>query len=346
MLLSKPVSPNSQTNHLFTCQQGFEPLLSGELQQHGFQPLESGSGWVYAAGSGETGLCFAWLQMKDVSVFDVPSVNAQATGLLDFFISQIRGVQLPEGWPLVFRFAAEEKGLGQRTKALEKEFRARLKKRMARLERTAADELSRGSAEQQGLFIFMAGFSKLFAAVTVQSGGQQRMADDPAAPSRSYLKTEEAFAVLGIEPSPGETVVDLGAAPGGWSYSAAKRGASVTAIDNGPMKGGAKDHPLIRHLREDAFKFMPAAGECYHWLFCDLVEDPYHVMQLIERWLRGKHCRRFVVNLKFGRADALGLLAKVLDPNGRLRPHCTTLTVRHLFHDRDEFTLVGEVRGE
>ena len=345
MLSSPPVSPDSQSNHLFTCQQGFEPLLSGELQQHGFQPQESGPGWVCAAGSGAVELCFAQLYMKDVSVWDVLSVNAQASGLLGFFIQQISGVQLPEGWPLVFRFAAEEKGLGQRTKALEKEFRARLKKRMARLERTASDELLRGSSESQGLFVFMVGFSRLFAVVTVRSGGQQRMADDPAAPSRSYLKTEEAFVVLGIEPAPGETVVDLGAAPGGWSYSAAKRGASVTAIDNGSMKGGAKDHPLIRHLHEDAFKFMPAVGECYDWLFCDLVEDPYHVMQQIECWLRGNYCRRFVVNLKFGRADALGLLAKVLDPAGRLRPHCTILTVRHLFHDRDEFTLVGEVRS-
>lgn len=336
--------PNSQSNHLFTCQPGFEPLLSGELRQHGFQPLESGSGWVYAAGPVPSELCFAWLQMLDVAMFDDPAINAQASGLLEFFLRQINGVQLPEGWPLIFRFAGEEKGLGRRAKALEKELRIRLKKRMARLERTAVSEMPRGTSEQQGLFVFITGFSSLFAAATVRSGGQRRMADDPSAPSRSYLKTEEAFTVLGIEPSPGQTVADLGAAPGGWSYSAARRGASVTAIDNGPLKGGAENHPLIRHLREDAFKFTPAAGERFDWLFCDLVEDPYHVMQLIERWLKNNYCRRFVVNLKFGRADALDLLSKVLDPDGRLRPHCSALTVRHLFHDRDEFTLVGSVR--
>ncbi len=339
------MSFNLQSNHLFTCQPGFESLLSGELLHHGFQPQDSGPGWVYAAGTGSRELCFAHLQLKEVSILTSPSVNTQAAELLDFFIQQVAGVQLAEGWPLIFRFAAEEKGLGQRTKALEKEFRVRLKKRMARLERTAAPEMPRGLSNPQGLFIFMAGFSRLFVSTAVWSGGQQRMADDPAAPSRSYLKTEEAFVVLGVEPASGETVVDLGAAPGGWSYSAAQRGATVTAIDNGPMKGGAKDHPLIHHLREDAFKFMPAEGECYDWLFCDLVEDPYHVMQLVERWLTGNYCRRFVVNLKFGRADALGLLAQVLDPNGRICPRCKELKVRHLFHDRDEFTLVGEVRG-
>lgn len=86
------------------------------------------------------------------------------------------------------------------------------------------------------------------------------MADDDAAPSRSYLKVEEAYIVLGREPQAGETVVDLGAAPGGWSYSAAKRGATVVAIDNGPLKGGAFGNQLITHRLEDAFKFQPPAG--------------------------------------------------------------------------------------
>ena len=36
---------------------------------------------------------------------------------------------------------------------------------------------------------------------------------------------EEAFVVLRQEPAADESVCDLGAAPGGWSYSAAKRGA-------------------------------------------------------------------------------------------------------------------------
>jgi 23S rRNA (cytidine2498-2'-O)-methyltransferase len=105
------------------------------------------------------------------------------------------------------------------------------------------------------------------------------MADDSLAPSRSYLKVEEAYIVLGREPVAGETVVDLGAAPGGWSYSAAKRGARVIAVDNGPLKGGALDHPLIEHRREDAFHFQPPTGEVIGWLFCDLVEEPHHVMR-------------------------------------------------------------------
>jgi 23S rRNA (cytidine2498-2'-O)-methyltransferase len=334
----------TQANNLFICQPGFEDLLSAELESLGFQATGSGRGWTIAAGDLGQSPCFAHHWLKETRPVAGESVNALAGSLLELFMQQIQGVLLPENWPLVFRFADGDKGLGQRVKAVEKEFRVRLKKRMARLERTSTPELPRGCGSFDGFFVFFSGFNTAHAAASFWNGGQRRMADDPSAPSRSYLKTEEAFVVMGREPQPGETVVDLGAAPGGWSYSAAKRGASVVAIDNGPMKGGALDHPLIEHRRDDAFKFMPAPGQTFDWLFCDLVEDPHHVMRLIEQWFAGRHCRRFVINLKFGRANANALLRRVLDPAGPLARHCAELSVRHLFHDRDEFTLTGSIR--
>jgi 23S rRNA (cytidine2498-2'-O)-methyltransferase len=143
----------------------------------------------------------------------------------------------------------------------------------------------------------------------------------------------------------GELVVDLGAAPGGWSYSAAKRGARVIAIDNGPLKGGALDHPLIEHRLEDAFGFRPNADEPVDWLFCDLVEDPHHVARnLITPWLINGWCRRFVVMLKIGRVNASELLAEMTAANSAFVRTTSLLRVRHLYHDREEFTLVGELK--
>ncbi|HEX7927769.1 MAG TPA: SAM-dependent methyltransferase, partial [bacterium] len=71
-------------------------------------------------------------------------------------------------------------------------------------------------------------------------GGVHRMPQDALAPSRSYLKVEEALDVmrqsgLGGSPRPNETVVDLGAAPGGWTWAFLKRGCRVQAVDNGPL---------------------------------------------------------------------------------------------------------------
>jgi len=172
------------------------------------------------------------------------------------------------------------------------------------------------------------------------------MADDEAAPSRSYLKIEEAYIVLGHEPQNGETVVDLGAAPGGWSYSAAKRGAQIIAVDNGPLKGGALNHPAIAHRLEDAFKFQPPAGTVYDWLFCDLVEEPHHVLQnIVQPWLANGWCRRFVINLKFGHVDSIRLLEELRASASPFFNHARNLRIRHLYHDREEFTVVGEVNS-
>lgn len=203
----------------------------------------------------------------------------------------------------------------------------------------------RGSVRPRGLFVFLPAFGRAFAARAAVLGGQRRMADDAKAPSRSYLKVEEACGVLGCQPASAELVVDLGAAPGGWSYSAARRGARVIAVDNGPLKGGARDHPLIEHRREDVFGFRPPAGTGVDWLFCDLVEDPHHVARnLIAPWLETGWCRRYVINLKFGRADPLALLRGVTTPDSIFARRSGLLCVRHLYHDREELTVVGELR--
>lgn len=189
--------------------------------------------------------------------------------------------------------ARQVQALGRRAKAVEEELSTKLKARMSRVWKLATTERP-GPGPARGLFVFMPDFDRAFVSRDALCGGQRRMADDPQAPSRSYLKAEEAYAVLGREPAAGETVVDLGAAPGGRSYSAAKRGARVVAVDNGPLKAGAI-HALVEHREEDAFKL--------------------------------------------GRADAL----KALDRAAKaLKPHRSLYRARHLYHDREEITFVGE----
>jgi 23S rRNA (cytidine2498-2'-O)-methyltransferase len=100
---------------------------------------------------------------------------------------------------------------------------------------------------------------------------------------------------------------------------------------------------LIGHRLEDAFKFAPAAGQVFNWLFCDLLEEPHHVVQnLVTPWLARGWCRRFVINLKFGRTDPLALLRDVRAPGSPFATHAATRRIRHLYHDREEFTLVGQ----
>ena len=328
---------------LSLCQHGYEALLERELTGAGLAVTEKGSGWALAAEGEAAGLAFPSLTLLAPREFKGESVNALAQQLADFFLESLRGERIDAAWPCIFQTVPEVVGLGRRASGVEKAFGELLKKKLSRIAKLAAADLPRGAGPVRGLFVFFADFGRVFAAREAWSGGQRRMADDDAAPSRSYLKVEEAYLVLGREPQPEETVVDLGAAPGGWSYSAAKRGARVIAVDNGPLKGGAFGNPLIEHRLEDAFKFSPPAGVSYDWLFCDLVEEPHHVMQnIVTPWLVNGWCRRFVINLKFGHVDSLALLGELRAGDSAFARHAANFRIRHLYHDREEFTVVGE----
>lgn len=336
---------------LFLCQHGFERLLEGELASVGVAARSVGPGWAAAdpmagdsAVPAAAELCFPHLILRAPQEVRGGSVNALAQGLADFLLTALRGERVEVPWPCVFREVAEVPGLGRRAAAVEKALQEVLERKLRRVARLALPTMPPGSGPTRGLAVFAADFDRFFAAREFWRGGQRRMADDPLAPSRSYLKVEEAYGVLGREPAPSETVCDLGAAPGGWSYSAAKRGARVVAVDNGPLKGGALGHPGIEHRREDAFRFAPSPDGGFDWMFCDLVEDPQHVLHdLVTPWLERGWCRRFVVNLKFGRADPLALLRLLRAPGGVLARRAPRARIRHLLHDREELTIVGEV---
>jgi 23S rRNA (cytidine2498-2'-O)-methyltransferase len=330
---------------LSLCQHGYEALLERELVEAGLVVAGKGSGWVRAAEGDPELLAFPQISLLAERDFTGESVNGLAQQLADFFFESLRGERIEAAWPCVFSMVPEVVGLGRRASAVEKAFLELLKKKLSRIAKLAQPDAPRTSGKIRGLFVFFADFGRVYASRDAWLGGQRRMADDDAAPSRSYLKVEEAYIVLGREPQAGETVVDLGAAPGGWSYSAAKRGAQVIAVDNGPLKGGAFGNPRIEHRLEDAFKFAPPAGQVYDWLFCDLVEEPHHVMRnIVTPWLSGGWCRRFVINLKFGHVDALALLREIRAADSPYVQYVTGLRIRHLYHDREEFTVVGELK--
>ncbi len=328
------------------CQPGFESFAEAELRAHGIPVAERGAGWLRSDASAVPAeLCFAHAILTDAVEATGGSVNALAARAAEVFFASAREERFEGAWPVVSRCAGGLDGLARRADGVERAVLELVRKRMARVARLAEQTAPRGIGRTRGLFLFFADFGRVFVARECLCGGQRRMADDPLAPSRSYLKVEEAYGVLGREPAAGETVADLGAAPGGWSYSAAKRGARVVAVDNGPLKGGALGHPLIEHRREDAFRFQPAPGARFDWLFCDLVEEPRHVMRgIVEPWLARGWCRRFVVILKFGRVDPVALLREITTTGGVLATRAGGLHARHLYHDREEFTLVGEVR--
>ena len=322
------------TTMLHVGRKGFEAFLAKEAGS----ALAKGPGWVLSRAQ-ESGLCFAHLSLIEPVELRADTVNALAGKVADYFLETSRNERYEAAWPLCFE-AAGHAGLGSRCRKVEEVFREKTS-RMARVMKLAQRGRP-GPGPSRGLFVCLVDFKRAFASRSAWSGGQRRMADDPQAPSRSFLKAEEAYLVLGESPQPGETVVDLGASPGGWSYSAARRGALVIAVDNGPLKGGAAGHPLIEARAEDAFKFQPSGRS--DWLFCDLIDEPRKVMELLRLWVEAAWCRRFIVNLKFGRHDPLPLLREALSPETGIAPRCKVMKARHLYHDREELTLTGVLR--
>ncbi len=336
---------------LLTCQSGFESYLARELVElRGAVVAEKGPGWVRIGPAAGTpawlpSVAFAHLTLLEPIEVSGDSVNGLATKIATYFLENLRGERIEGAWPNVWLGPHELVGLGRRLSSVESAFGEQLKKKLSRVAKLATSDVPRTSGESRGLFVFFVDFGRALVARRAFVHGPRRMADDDLAPSRSYLKVEEAYVALGREPVAGETVCDLGAAPGGWSYSAAKRGARVVAVDNGPLKGGALENPLIEHLREDAFHYAPPSTQPFDWLFCDLVEEPHHVLRdILVPWLERGWCRHFVVNLKFGRVDAIGLLRELQAPNGTQFAQVSELRVLHLYHDREEFTVVGSSR--
>lgn len=337
--------------NLHTCQSGFENLLVPELSEAGYRVVESGPGWALTESSAEgvaqnsarPDLAFEHNTLCDVQELRGKSANALAQGAAEFFMASLRGEKIEGAWPCWWNGPHELVGLGRRLGTIEKAFLELLRARMSRVSKLAVPDLPRSMGVSKGLFVWMPDFDRALLARSIWVNGPRRMADDDAAPSRSYLKVEEAYGLLDRAPGAGETVVDLGAAPGGWSYSAARHGAHVIAIDNGPLKGGALNNPSIEHRCEDAFKFRPASGErSFDWLFCDMVEDPFRVLdEIVRPWLEQGWCRRFVVNFKFGRTEPLVLLQRLRSPGSPFSSCASSVRIRHLFHDREEFTVTG-----
>lgn len=154
-------------------------------------------------------------------------------------------------------------------------------------------------------------------------------------PSRAYLKLWEALTHLGEWPKEGETCIDLGASPGGWSWVMATLGGHVTAIDKAPLAPELM-RPALRGERGpilwqqgSAFALPP---EPVDWLVSDVIAYPSRLLAMVERWMASGMARRIICTIKFqGPTDHDAAQAFAALPGGR---------VRHLFHNKHELTFL------
>ncbi len=118
-------------------------------------------------------------------------------------------------------------------------------------------------------------------------------------PGRAYLKLWEAFTLLQQKPCPGELCVELGAAPGSWTWVLAATGCRVFSIDKAPLDKRVAVLPNVEHCLGSGFALAPSLVGRADWLLSDMICYPARLFVLVERWVRERAMRRALCSIKF-----------------------------------------------
>lgn len=151
-------------------------------------------------------------------------------------------------------------------------------------------------------------------------------------PSRAYLKLWEVFTRFSITPEAGEVCLDLGAAPGGWTWALARLGTHVISIDKALLAPHISSLSNVTHYQHSAFGIHPSGLYPVDWLFSDIACYPSKLYTFIKPWLTSTSCHTIVCTIKLqGSPQHTQLSCFKEIPHSRLV---------HLSHNKHELTWV------
>jgi 23S rRNA (cytidine2498-2'-O)-methyltransferase len=118
-----------------------------------------------------------------------------------------------------------------------------------------------------------------------------------------------------------------------------RHGASVTAIDHGALKLPAdkKFSERVTHLKENGLTYRPISP--VDWVVCDMLVGSRETLAVLDRWLSQGLAKNFVFNVKLPQAKPWPVIRDALDLLARYP--WAVMRAKHLFHDRQEITLMG-----
>ncbi len=348
---------------------GFEPALSAEIADAVRAIAVAAPGVVVGQAAARVGAppldpVFARQVLPDARVINGPSVNA----LAEAAYAALEGAVDAGAGPFTLhafavphgddddddeKAARESAQLGSRIALIGRETLALLQKRRRRaFVRYQAPEDFAASMTAGTTLLQIAAIDHNSALVSAAApealprggftlapwpAGVAPVAVDRAPPSRAYQKLEEAFLWMNAAPGPGELCVDLGAAPGGWTMTALKRGARVIAVDRAPLEAPAAPHPRLTMTIGNAFTYAPP--QPVDWLLCDVICEPQRSIDLLARWLRNRWCRAVVCTVKFKGREGYGVLAAL--PALLAEIGFRFGRVKQLRHNKNEVTVMG-----
>ncbi len=162
-------------------------------------------------------------------------------------------------------------------------------------------------------------------------GWCQFIEDKKNPPNRAYLKLWEALSLLDAYPKPGETAVDLGASPGGWTYVMQQLGATVTSVDKALLDPNIAKLPRVTYLGQSAFALEPNKWPTpINWLLSDIACYPDKLYEFFLKWKEADIAKQIIFTIKLQGETNLEMIKQFQAiPNSR-----TT----HLYHNKHEAT--------
>lgn len=156
--------------------------------------------------------------------------------------------------------------------------------------------------------------------------------DKETPPNRAYLKLWEALSRLPRKPQPGETCLDLGACPGGWTWVLHTLGAKVISVDKAPLAPHIAALPNVSYVQHSAFGLPPTDIGRVDWLFSDIICYPDRLLRLVQQWRDAGLARNMVCTIKFQGETDHAAVQRFLDIPGSF--------AMHLYNNKHEITWV------
>lgn len=173
------------------------------------------------------------------------------------------------------------------------------------------------------------------------------------APSRAWLKLEEAVRFWGLDFSPGDIAIELGCSPGGVVHALLNYGVSVIGVDPARMDKvvAAKaverreelgpDGPAFYHCRKPAALVSKRdLGEGVRWFLSDMNQSPEVTLKECARIVTmAPSIRHVLITLKLGELEAVERKADWIRSLGELG--FTDVRLQQLAVHNREFALLG-----
>lgn len=169
------------------------------------------------------------------------------------------------------------------------------------------------------------------------SGGQHRLAREDEQLSRAEFKLLEALDSFDLKLPKAGHVLDLGAAPGGWTRILRKQGQHVVAVDPARLHPSLAGDPSIEHHAITAERYVESATGPFDAILNDIRQEPLESAELMQRCARLLKPDGFaLVTIKLRHAKRAPTLESTLT---LLQQSYGWQRARQLFHNRSEVTI-------